>query len=138
MRTIKETALKFFDACETGKGWDACREYCHEGATFSAQADALAGIDTLQAYADWMQGVYTFAPDASYEIRAFAADEQRNTVVGYGVFRGTHTAEGGPVPPTGKAVEAEYVYAMHFDGAKIRHMTKIWNDVHSFKQIGWA
>ena len=138
MPTIKDTALKFFDACETGKGWDACREYCHEGATFSAQADALADIDTLQAYADWMRGVYAFAPDASYDIRAFAADDQRNTVVGYGVFRGTHTAEGGPVPPTGKGVEAEYVYAMHFDGTKIRHMTKIWNDGHSFRQLGWA
>jgi hypothetical protein len=25
-------------------------------------------------------------------------------------------------------VEAEYVYVMQFEGDKIRHMTKIWND----------
>lgn len=138
MPDMHDTALKFFDACESGKGWETCREYCHEGATFSAQADALAGIDTLRAYCDWMQGVFAFAPDAGYEIRAFAADEQRDTVVGYGVFRGTHTGEGGPVPPTGKAVEAEYVYAMRFEGGKVSHMTKVWNDVHSFRQLGWA
>jgi putative spermidine/putrescine transport system permease protein len=31
-----------------------------------------------------------------------------------------------------------YVYAMEFDGEKIRHMTKIWNDAHSLRQLGWA
>ena len=35
---------------------------------------------------------------------------------------------GGPVPPTGKSVAADYVYAMEFDGDLIRHLTKIWND----------
>ena len=84
-----------------------------------------------------MKGLFTPAPDASYEVRAFAADDARHCVVGYGVFRGTHTGEGGPVPPTGKRVEADYVYVMQFDGDKIRHMTKIWNDVHSLRQIGW-
>jgi hypothetical protein len=27
---------------------------------------------------------------------------------------------------------------MQFDGDKIRHMTKIWNDGFSLKQLGWA
>ena len=40
---IKDTAERFFDACETGKGWAVCQQYCHAGATFSAQAGALAG-----------------------------------------------------------------------------------------------
>ena len=57
MSTIKETALQFFDACETGKGWDGCKVHCHDGATFSAQTGALAGVNTLQAYADWMKGL---------------------------------------------------------------------------------
>jgi len=26
---------------------------------------------------------------------------------------------------------------MAFEGDKIRHMTKIWNDVHSLRQLGW-
>jgi len=56
----------------------------------------------------------------------------------YGVFSGTHTGSGGPIPPTGKRVEADYVYVMQFDGDKIRHMTKIWNDAISLKQLGWA
>jgi predicted ester cyclase len=136
--SITDTARKLFDACESGKGWAACKPYCHEGATFGAQADALAGVTTLEQYTDWMAGMYAFAPDASYEVHAFAADENTNRVMGFGTFRATHTGEGGPVPPTGKRVEAQYVYVMDFDGERVRHMTKVWNDGHSFKQIGWA
>lgn len=137
MSSIKESAAQFFDACETGKGWEVCQQYCHPEATFSAQADALAGIDTLAAYTDWMKGVLTPVPDARYEMRAFAVDEDRNSVVGFAIFRGTHTGEGGPVPPTGKQAEADYVYIMQFDGDRIGHMTKVWNDVVSLRQFGW-
>jgi predicted ester cyclase len=136
--SIKATAEQFFDACETGQGWEGCRAFCHDGATFSAQAGALEGVTTLEGYADWMKGLYTPVPDASYEIRSFAVDEGRNNVIAYGVFRGTHTGEGGPVAPTGEKVEADYVYVMDFDGDRIRHMTKIWNDGVSLKQLGWA
>ncbi len=57
MSTMKETATQFFDACETGKGWGACREFCHSGATFTAQADTFDGIDTLEGYTDAMKGL---------------------------------------------------------------------------------
>lgn len=137
MSSIRESAEQFFHACESGEGWDVCRQYCHPGATFSAQADALAGIDTLAAYTDWMKGLLTPVPDARYEMRSFAVDEARNSVMGFAIFRGTHTGEGGPVPPTGKQVEADYVYIMEFDGDRIRHMTKVWNDVVSLRQVGW-
>ena len=54
------------------------------------------------------------------------------------VFKGTHTGEGGPVPPTGKAAASDYVYVFDFDGEKIRHMTKIWNDLPALQDLGWA
>ena len=138
MPSMTETAQKFFDACETGKGWSGCSGFCHPGATFSAQTGALAGITTLEAYTDWMKGLFGPMPDGSYEVRSFAADERRKNVSAYGVFRGTHTGAGGPVPPTGKRVEADYVYVMQFDGDRISHMTKIWNDGVSMQQLGWG
>ena len=137
MRVMKETAMRFFDACETGKGWDGCKQYCHPGATFTAQANALQGVETLEAYTQWMKGLFTPVPDGTYEVRSFAVDDERKNVTAYGVFRGTHTGEGGPVAPTGKKVEADYVYVMQFEGDRIRHMTKIWNDAISLKQLGW-
>ncbi len=135
---MKSTAMQFFDACETSKGWEVCQQFCHPKATFSAQAGALDGVDTLQAYTDWMKGIGAVMPDGNYEIRSFAIDEERHNVAAYAVFRGTHTGEGGPVPPTGKSLEADYVYVMQFDGDKISHMTKIWNDGISLVQLGWA
>jgi predicted ester cyclase len=138
MSSIRDTAERFFEACETGKGWEGCRQYCHPDATFSAQAGALAGVDTLQAYTEWMKGLFTPVPDGRYEVRSFGVDKDRNSVSAYGVFRGTHTGEGGPIPPTGKQVEADYVYVMQFDGETISHMTKVWNDSFSLKQLGWA
>ncbi|HEX4913139.1 MAG TPA: ester cyclase [Vicinamibacterales bacterium] len=137
MSAILETAEKFFDACESGKGWDGCKQFCKPGATFSAQASALTGVNSVEAYTNWMKGLYTPMPDARYEVRSFAVDERRKNVAAFGVFRATHTANGGPVPPTGKSVEAEYVYVMDFEGGHIKHMTKIWNDVFSLQQLGW-
>lgn len=136
--SMKETAERFFEACETGKGWPACRAYCHPEATFSAQAPALSGIETLEAYTTWMQNMFTPVPDGRYDLRSFAVDEVRNSVVAYAVFRGTHTGQGGPVPATGRSVAADYVYVMEFDGDRIRHMTKVWNDAVSLQQLGWA
>jgi predicted ester cyclase len=136
--SISANAMAFFDACETGKGWDGCNTYCHDGASFSAQADALGEINTIEGYSDWMQGLLTPVPDGHYELKSFAVDEERGNVVAAAVFHGTQTGEGGPVPPTGNKVAADYVYVMDFEGDKIRHMTKIWNDVHSLKQLGWA
>jgi len=84
-----------------------------------------------------MKGLLTPVADGRYEVRSFGVDEDRNNVTAYAIFRGTHTNDGGPVPPTGKEVEADYVYIMEFEGEQIRHMTKVWNNVVSLKQLGW-
>ena len=61
MASIKQVAMQFFEACETGKGWEGCKAYCKPNATFSAQAEPLADVRTLQAYADWMHGLHAQA-----------------------------------------------------------------------------
>jgi predicted ester cyclase len=138
MSSMKESAAQFFDACETGGGWESCQEFCHTGATFSGQAGALEGVETVESYTEWMKGLLTPLPDGSYKLMAFAVDEARDSVSAFAVFSGTHTGEGGPVPPTGNKAEADYVYVMEFEGDRIRHLTKIWNDGITLKQLGWA
>lgn len=138
MASMTEVARAFFDACETGKGWDGCRQYCAPDATFSAQAEPLSDMRTLQQYTDWMKGLFTPVPDGRYELKSFATDEERKHVCAFAVFHGTHTGEGGPCPPTGKRVNADYVYVMEFEDDRIRHMTKIWHAGISMKQLGWA
>jgi predicted ester cyclase len=136
--SMAETAERFFQACETGQGWAECQQYCQPDATFSAQAAALEGIGSLDAYTEWMKGLLTPLPDGRAEVRSFAVDEARNKVSVYGVFYGTHSGDGGPVPPTGKSAAADYVYDIAFDGDKIRHLTKIWNDGATMQQLGWV
>jgi len=136
--SMTATAQKFFEACEAGKGWQACQAYCTPDATFAAQAEPLAEVKTLAAYADWMKAMCTVFPDASYDLKSFAADPVRNNVTAYAVFKGTHTGPGGPVPPTGKKLATDYVYVMQFADGKIAHMTKIWHAGIALKQVGWA
>ena len=124
-----EVAQAFFDACETGKGWEVCQQFCTPDASFSAQAEPLDDIDTLEQYTDWMKGLLTLLSDAGYELKSFAADKDRGHVMGYGVFHGTHTGEGASLPPTGKRSGRlrDNLHVMEFEGDHIRHMTKIWN-----------
>jgi hypothetical protein len=138
MPSITETAMKFFEACEEGQGWEACKKYCTADATFSAQAEPLADVHTLEQYTEWMKGLLTFMSDTGYEIKSFATDNERNNVSAYAVFSGKHTGEGGPCPPTGKSLESDYVYVMEFDGDNIRHMTKIWHAGIAMKALGWV
>ena len=138
MPSITETARQFFDACETGCGWDGCRSFCSPEASFSAQSEPLTEIHTLQGYTDWMAGLLTAVPGATYDIKSFATDESTASVSAYAVFNATHTGSGGPQPPTGKTVHADYVYVMMFEAGLIRHMTKIWNAGWTMKELGWA
>src|SRR6185312_15079971 len=96
MASITATAKDFFTACETGKGWEACKAYCAADATFAAQAEPLADVKTLAQYADWMKGLFTPLPNGSYEVKSFATDVERNNVSAYAVFSGTNTGPGGP------------------------------------------
>jgi steroid delta-isomerase-like uncharacterized protein len=138
MGSITNIAEAFFEACETGKGWEGCAAYCTPDATFSAQAEPLAEVKTLAQYADWMKGMTTVFPDARYELKSFATDAARNNVAAYAIFHATHTGPGAPVPPTGRSMSTDYVYVMQFEGEKIVHMTKIWNSGLALKEIGWA
>ena len=136
--TAFDNAKKFFDACEKPAGWAGCQPYVADNATFEAQSEPLVDVKTVEAYCEWMKGLLTPIPDGHYELKFFAADEADESVAAIAVFHGTQTGEGGPVPPTGNSVAADYVYHMIFDGDRIKHMTKIWNDTISLQQLGWA
>lgn len=138
MANIAHVAQRFFEACEAGKGWEACSAYCKSDASFSAQSEPLTDVRTLQAYTEWMKGLLGFMPDARYELQSFAVDEDRQNVSAYGIFFATHTGQGGPCPPTGKSTKTDYVYVMQFEGEKIQHMTKIWNAGWAMRELGWA
>lgn len=134
-----DTAQRFFEVCETAGGWAGCREWVADGARFEAQADALDGIDTVEAYCEWMKGFATeIAPGARYELHAACWDEARRRAVFFATYHAAHTGDGGPVPATGRETHSHYVYVLEMDGEdRVASMVKIWNDHHATRELGW-
>jgi predicted ester cyclase len=133
-----DTARQFFEACDGGKGWEACQNFCNSDATFSSQTAVLADISSLEGYCEWMKNLLTPIPDGHYELKFFGVDEASGSVAAFAVFHGTQTGPGGPGEPTGKSIAADYVYHMTFEGDRINHVVKIWNDTISLQQLGWG
>ena len=63
----------------------------------------------MEAYTEWMKGLLVPVPDGHYEMKGFAEESDRNVVLAMAVFKGTHTANGGPIAPTGNSVAADYL-----------------------------
>ncbi len=55
---------------------------------------ALEGVDTLQAYTEWMKGLLTPITDGRAAVRPFAVDEARSKVSASGVFMEHTPAKG--------------------------------------------
>ena len=134
-----ENAKKFFIACEAPEGWDGCKPFVADGATFRAQSEPLTGIDSIQAYCDWMAGIgKVTAPGATYDLHTAAFDEATSTAIFFGTYHARHTGEGGPVPPTHKETHTDYVYVLTMnDENKVSSMVKIWNAPWAMKELGW-
>jgi hypothetical protein len=135
-----DNAKAFFDACETPAGWEGCKQYVADDATFAAQCEPLAEMTSIEEYADWMKGFGTVtAPGATYDLHASAWDESSNTAIFFATFNAVHSGEGGPVPPTGKETHTDYVYAITMNGdGQVAKMIKIWNPTWALTELGWT
>jgi hypothetical protein len=134
-----ENALKFFHACEAPLGWDACKPYVAEGASFSSQCEPLTEIDTVKAYSEWVAGfVADVTQGVTYDLHASSYDEETRTAMFFGTYNIKHTKDGGPVPPTNKEAHAHYVYCLTMNADdQVEKMVKIWNAPWTFKELGW-
>ncbi|HBO6052665.1 ester cyclase [Pseudomonas aeruginosa] len=138
MSTLTETAMSFFEVCESGKGWQECRRYCHENAAFNVQAQSLEHLKSVETYSESIPHLMEILPDAHFELINVATDECRQTVIAYARFFGTHTGISEPIPATGKSLSSDYVFIMKMKDGKVAEVTKVWNDGHAAVQLGWA
>ena len=125
-------ATALFDACEAGKGWDGCAQYCPPDAAFSCQAvDKMPGqppitqCKTLEAYIQWMRGVVEVLEEdkATVEVNAAAFDEGRSVAIFVATFGGF----------------SHYVYKIHInEEGKCDDMVKVWNDAFAANVVSGA
>jgi hypothetical protein len=134
-----ENAKKFFHACEAPLGWESCKPYVAEGASFSSQCEPLTEIDTVKAYSEWVAGfVADVTQGVTYDLHASSYDEETKTAMFFGTYNIKHTKDGGPVPPTNKEAHAHYVYCLTMNADdQIEKMVKIWNAPWTLKELGW-
>jgi hypothetical protein len=134
-----ENATGFFEACDKPEGWEGCKQYVEDGATFSAQSEPVAHIHTVQDYCEWMFAFGTItSPEGSYVLHTSSFDNATNTASFFGTYHARHTGDGGPVPPTGKESYTHYVYVLKMsENGKVSEMTKIWNAPWAMKELGW-
>lgn len=134
-----ENATQFFHNCESGKGWDACKSFVDGNGVFTAQSEPLAEVNQIKDYVDWMAGLCQVTmPGSGYTIHSASLDEANSTALFFATFTGTHSGDGGPVPPTNKTTNSHYVYAMKMtDAGLIESMTKIWNASWALREVGW-
>ncbi len=137
--TAFENAKKFFEACDAPLGWDGCKQYVADGASFRAQSEPLADIKTVEAYCEWMASFANVTvPGATYDIHTSAYDENTKTAIIFATYHARHTGEGGPVPPTQKETHTHYVYVLTMnEDNKIKRFIKIWNAPWAMKELGW-
>ena len=134
-----DNATKFFHACDSLKGWEGCSPYVAPDASFEAQAEPLADVSTVEAYAEWMVGLGSVLEGCSYELHTSSYDEAGKTAVFFATFTGSHLGEGGPVPPTGKETNTQYVYIVTMnDEDQVEKVCKVWNAPWALKELGWA
>lgn len=134
-----ENASSFFHACETLEGWEGCRKYVAPGATFTAQCEPLADVKTVQDYTEWMAGVGKGPlQGCSYHLHTSAWDEANRSATFFATFTGRHVGDGGPVAPTDKETNTDYVYVLTMNGdGQVAKMVKIWNAPWALKELGW-
>lgn len=134
-----ENAGRVFHACESSKGWEACRQYVEPGAPLEAQAEPLADVATVKDYAEWMMHAASWMPDGHYHLHTSAWDEENRAATFFATYHGHHSGEGGPVPPTNREMKSDYVFVLFMNGDdRVERMVKIWNAAWAMKQLGWA
>ena len=134
-----ENATKFFHACDSLRGWEGCSPYVAPDASFEAQAEPLVDVSTVEAYAEWMVGLGSVLKGCTYELHTSSYDEADKTAVFFATFTGSHVGEGGPVPPTGKETNTQYVYVVTMnDEDQVEKVCKVWNAPWALKELGWA
>jgi len=141
MSAIRQAAERILQNVKPGHGWEAWQPYCHPDATFRKVGTSSVGMEvheSLPAFAESTKVMAALFPDIREEVRSLAIDEEQDIAIAHVVIKGTHTGDGGPVPPSGKAFEVDVAYVMHLDGDRLRHLTMIMHDLVVDKQLGWA
>jgi len=121
-------AHSFVEACESGKGWAACKVWCRQDVKFSCPDARPAWAPTLAQYADLIKSQPYGDAGQKYSVKSVALYDHIFPVFAVVKLCGVWTSQVIPHPPVNAACEADYTYILEYDGNKISHITMVWDD----------
>lgn len=139
MNSWIESATRFFHACESAKGWDACKQYVSDKTEFICQAKSFSDVHTIEGYCDRIASVYdaVFRGGADYVLEEVTHND-KGTVSFFGTSIVKHTGPEGPVAPNGKVARIHFAYFISPDeNGKVAKMIKVYDEGQSRSQLGW-
>ena len=144
MSTAFKNAIAFVKALDGYQGWDGCKKYVADGATFLAKVRILReeGIDSIEKYCDWLALIGNTYFDSSYEIKGMSF--ANNTAIIYATFTGKQIEVYNKNPSSNEYVSTDYVYIITMEekkdenhDPKIIIFSKLWNDCEWQYDLGW-
>jgi len=145
MSTAFENAIAFVKALDGYQGWDGCKQYVADGATFFAKVRILReeGIDSIEKYCNWLALIGKTYFDSSYEIKGMSF--ANNTAIIYAAFTGKQIeVYNKNSPSSNQYISTDYVYIITMEekqdenhDPKIIIFRKLWNDCEWQYDLGW-
>jgi hypothetical protein len=118
----------FVDACETGKGWNACNSLCHAEATFSCNAGKNPYGKTLAAYTDYLKAQLSLGVTCGVSVQHLDVYDTLASTYAVAKVRRAHTQDCNSAPSTNSQNEFNYSLILEFEREKIRHVSRISNE----------
>jgi steroid delta-isomerase-like uncharacterized protein len=129
----KAIVLASFEAMNKQK-WDELDKYIAADYHRYSQATPDIEITSLDEMKKFVKEWYTSFPDARMETRMIAAED--SLVAIWVTFVGTHEAQMGPFPPTGKRVDSETFGFFRLEDGLIKESWATWDNVALLNQLG--
>ena len=125
---VQNNAIDLFNAINSDDDFDIrCRRETPLGSYIPRRNCRPRFVDRIESSATqiYLQGNGYFSPRAEIRHHQQLLEEHMRTLIEEN-------------PQLYEAMHEYYVYHMVFDGERIKHMTKIWNDSISMEQLGWS
>jgi steroid delta-isomerase-like uncharacterized protein len=129
----KSIVRTFVDAINT-KDWARLRSVLAPDFKRHSVAAGQPGVHSVEDLIAFLSAEYATFPDAHETLLDLVAEDEK--VAARHLFRGTQLGPMGPLPPSGKVLEATYLAIYRLESGRIAEAWAEWDNLAGLKQLG--
>lgn len=129
----KSTVRAFVDAINA-KDWGRLRSIITPDFKRHSVAAGEPGVQSAEDLVAFLLAEYATFPDAHETLLDLVAEGEK--VAARHLFRGTQLGPMGPLPASGKVLEATYLAIYRLDSGRIAEAWAEWDNLAGLKQLG--